>query len=116
MGSLARAAPSGMLPRLMTDLHWTDAVDLARALRARELSAVEVMTAHLERIEAVNPALNAIVTLDPEAALARARAADAREPSGLLHGLPIAIKDLEDTAGMRTTYGSPISADHVPAA
>ncbi len=73
-------------------------------MRRGELSAREVMTWHLERIEAVNPRLNAIVTLRPEAALAQAAAADERaakggERLGPLHGLPIAIKDLEDTAG-----------------
>jgi amidase len=84
----------------------------------RELSATEVVTAHLERIERVNPRVNAIVTLEPERALAEAaaldRAADADRPPGLLHGLPVAIKDLVDTAGIRTTYGSPIYSDHVP--
>jgi amidase len=94
------------------------ATRLAAAIRGRELSCVEVMEAHLGRIEAVNPALNAIVTLDAELALRKAAAADRagggdRAP-GPLHGLPIAVKDLEDTAGMRTTYGSTIHRDHVP--
>ncbi len=101
-------------------LHWWTARELAAALRSRELSAREVMTWHLERIEAVNPRLNAIVTLRPEEALAEAAAADERaarggERLGPLHGLPIAIKDLEDTAGIRTTYGSVAFADNVPA-
>src|SRR4051794_40594400 len=88
------------------------ATELAAGLRAREFSAREVMESHLERIEAVNPRVNAIVTLlDPELAL---RAADAA-PRGPLQGLPIAVKDLEDTAGMRTTYGSPLFTEHVPA-
>jgi amidase len=94
------------------------ASDLAARIRTRELSAAEVMEAHLARIDAVNPQLNAIVTLDAEGALAAAGAADralaAGAPPGLLHGLPIAIKDLEETAGMRTTHGSPIFRDHVP--
>ncbi len=94
------------------------AVELARSLRAREVSAREVLDAHLARIAETNPAINAIVTLEPERALAQAGAADealARgEPVGPLHGLPIAHKDLADTAGVRTTYGSPIYADHVP--
>jgi amidase len=94
--------------------------ELVARMRAREVSAAEVMRAHLARIDAVNPELNAIVTLDRDAALAGADAADRRlaegEPLGPLHGLPIAIKDLEDTAGMRTTYGSPIFRDHVPEA
>jgi amidase len=101
-------------------LHWWTARQLTAALRKRELSAREVMTWHLERIEAVNPRVNAIVTLRPEAALAEAGAADERaagvgEQLGPLHGLPIAIKDLEDTAGIRTTYGSAAFADNVPA-
>lgn len=102
-------------------LHWWSAQDLVRAIRTRELSAVEVMRAHLDRIAAVNPRLNAIVTLlDEREALALAHAADeavaAGGPLGPLHGLPFAVKDLMDTAGMRTTYGSRIYADHVPAA
>ena len=93
------------------------ATELAAGLRAREFSAREVMEAHLERIAAVNPRVNAIVTLlEPELALAAADAADRapRRRAASLHGLPIAVKDLEDTAGMRTTYGSPLFADHVP--
>jgi amidase len=91
------------------------ATELATGLRAREISAREVMESHLERIAAVNPRVNAIVTLlEPEQALAEADAKDRTPPSGPLHGLPIAVKDLEDTAGMRTTYGSELFADHVP--
>jgi amidase len=96
------------------ELHWWTARELARAIRERELSAREVVAAHLDRIEAVNPTVNAIVSLRPEAALAEAEAADRQVPAGPLHGLPIAIKDLEDTAGIRTTYGSRAFADHVP--
>jgi amidase len=95
------------------------ASELAAGLRDGTFSAREVIAAHLARIEAVNPRVNAIVTLvDPEQALAAADAADrarARgEPLGVLHGLPLAVKDLEETAGLRTTYGSPLFADHVP--
>ncbi len=100
------------------DLCFSSAVELARRIRSRELSALEVMTAHLERIEAVNPTLNAIVTLLPERGLAEARAADERqargEPLGPLHGLPTAHKDLVLTAGIRTTFGSPLFRNHVP--
>jgi amidase len=93
------------------------AVELQGLIARREASAVEVVTAFLERVDAVNPAVNAIVTLVPERALADAAAADrAGTPLGPLHGLPIAIKDLVDTAGIRTTYGSPLYAEHVPAA
>lgn len=101
-------------------LHWWTARDLVAAVRRRELSAREVVAAHLERIDAVNGTVNAVVSLRPEAALAEAEAADRRaargEPVGSLHGLPIAIKDLVDTAGIRTTYGSKLFADHVPTA
>ncbi|HEX4009442.1 MAG TPA: amidase [Solirubrobacteraceae bacterium] len=102
-----------------SDLHWWTARDLAAAIRARELSAREVVAAHLDRIAAVNPRINAVVSLQPEAALAEADVADRRagragERLGPLHGLPIAVKDLEDTAGIRTTYGSRAFADHVP--
>src|SRR4051794_25904418 len=73
------------------------------------------MESHLERIAAVNPRVNAIVTLlEPERALELADEADRRPPRGILHGLPIAVKDLEETAGMRTTYGSPLFAENVP--
>ena len=100
------------------DLCFTSAVELARRLRARELSARELLDAYLDRIHRVNPVLNAIVTLAEERAAAQAAAADealARGgPVGPLHGLPIAVKDLVDTAGIRTTYGSPLFADHVP--
>ncbi len=92
------------------------AAELGAMLQARELSATEVVGAYMARIEAVNRRVNAIVTVDSEGALAAARRADALprlEPVGLLHGLPIAIKDLADVAGMRTTLGSPIYRDRV---
>ena len=95
------------------------AVELARLIRARDLSSRDVVSAFLARIEAINPKVNAIVTLDAERAMAAARDADERQargaPLGPLHGLPIAHKDLQATAGMRTTFGSPIFRDHVPA-
>jgi len=95
-----------------------DAIGLAGLLRRREVSAREVITAHIGRIEAVDPVVNAIVTRTFESALAKAAAADealARgRPVGPLHGLPVAHKDLADTAGVRTTYGSPLFAEHVP--
>jgi amidase len=94
------------------------ATELARRIRAKELSAREVMEAHLTHIERVNPTVNAIVTLVPEHAMAGARAADEALAHGAavgpLHGLPIAHKDLFLTKGIRTTYGSRIYADFVP--
>lgn len=102
----------------MTEPFALSAVELRRALAARELSCADVMASVLDRIEAVNPKVNAIVSLRPrEELMAEARAADAASgPRGALHGFPFAIKDLVETAGLRTTHGSPIHADHVPLA
>jgi amidase len=101
-----------------TGLCACSAREQARLVREGAVSARELVQAHLDRIERVNPALNAIVTIDADGAQRQADAADralaAGADPGPLHGLPIAIKDLEDVAGMRTTYGSPIFADHVP--
>ena len=94
------------------------AVELAAKLARKEVSAREVMSAHLARIERVNPKVNAIVTLVAEQAMAGAARADEaimrRESIGVLHGLPVAHKDLVDTAGIRTTFGSPFYRDNVP--
>jgi len=94
------------------------AIELARLLRVKTISARDVVSAHLSRIDTVNPKVNAIVTLTADEAMAEARAADERlahgEPVGLLHGLPIAHKDLQETRGVRTTFGSPIFHDYVP--
>jgi amidase len=102
----------------MAELCDRSAVELATAIRARTVSAAEVLEAHLARIDAWNPVVNAIVTRTTEQARERAARLDdaiARgEPAGPLHGLPIAHKDLVDTAGIPTTYGSPVFADHVP--
>ncbi len=102
----------------MSELVWLTAVELAALIRRGEVSAVEVLTAHLERIDAVNPELNAIVTYLPDLALELARAADEKQARGdqlgPLHGLPIAHKDLFETAGIRTTMGSPAFSDYVP--
>jgi len=93
----------------------------ARALIGRRaLSPVELLDSCLKRIAAINPAINAVVVVDTDAARVAARVAEAAvmrdAPLGALHGLPIGVKDLEDTGGLRTTYGSPIFADHVPSA
>jgi len=91
---------------------------LADLVRSGSASACELLEAHLERIAERNPALNAIVTLVPEMAMAWARSADERqahgEPLGPLHGLPAAHKDLTLTAGIRSTQGSPLFAYRVP--
>ena len=94
------------------------AVELARHIRTKTLSAREVMEAHLDQIERVNPKVNAIVTLLADQAMAGAKSADETIASGNvvgpLHGLPIAHKDLVPTKGIRTTFGSPIYKDFVP--
>ncbi|WP_310962548.1 amidase [Nocardioides terrisoli] len=91
---------------------------MVAALRARRISARELLDLHLARIVARNPQLNALVSLDEDRARAAATAADkalvAGGEVGPLHGLPFAFKDTHDVAGWRTTYGSPIFADHVP--
>ena len=85
-------------------------------LKARKVSATEMMRAFIEHIEEVNPRVNAIVTFVPEQALAAAKAMDRkRDKPGPFYGLPIAYKDTVRTKGIRTTWGSPIYADHVPA-
>ena len=101
-----------------TDICFRSARELATAIRHREISSREVVAAHLERIEAVNPDVNAVVTVTGERAEDAARVADERiaagEPIGPLHGLPIAHKDTHLTAGIRTTFGSLAMQDHVP--
>jgi aspartyl-tRNA(Asn)/glutamyl-tRNA(Gln) amidotransferase subunit A len=93
--------------------------EIAPRLRRKEVSPVELTRACLERIEKLNPALNAFITVTAESALAEARAAESElsrgEWRGPLHGIPIAIKDLIDTAGVRTTAGSELYKDRVPA-
>jgi amidase len=108
-------------PARSTSLVMMDARALASAIRAREVSCVEVMTAYLDHIEWVNPHVNAIVALrDRAALLAEAKEKDAqiacREAIGPLHGFPFAVKDLFPVKGMRTTSGSLILKDFVPAA
>ena len=94
------------------------AVEMAGLIRAKKLSAREALAAHLTQIERVNPKVNAIVTLVPELAAAAAARADEMQARGELlgplHGLPVAHKDLLDTRGIRTTFGSPLYKDNVP--
>ena len=97
-----------------------EATALSAAIASRAVSCRAVMAAHLARIEAANPAVNAIVSLrPPEALLAEADLCDDELRRGLsrgpLHGFPHAVKDLAPTRGLTTTYGSPLFADHVPA-
>ncbi|MGW8972357.1 amidase [Streptomyces platensis] len=101
-----------------TDICFLDATDLAARIRARELSPLEVVQAHLDRIEEVNPKLNAVVTVTAEQALDAAKAAQEAvlhdRPLGPLHGVPFTIKDSLDAAGVRTMRGSHLFAEHVP--
>jgi amidase len=122
LGSAPASAPASAETQRATgaaeELCYLSAVDLAARLRTRDVSARDVMAAHLARIERMNPKVNAIVTLVADRAMADAARADetlARSgPRGPLHGLPVAHKDLVDTEGIRTTRGSPFYRDHVP--
>ncbi len=97
-----------------SELCFLSAVAMARMLRERQISCRELMEAHVDRIALVNPKINAIVTLVAEQAMEAAMAADFAEGRGPLYGLPVAHKDLHETRGIRTTYGSPIYSAHVP--
>lgn len=101
-----------------SELCLKSAVDLRRMLGAREISALELAEAYLAQIERLQPTVNAFVTVAAEQALAQAHAADERAANGEalppLHGLPLAVKDLIRTRGLRTTFGSLLYADHVP--
>ena len=100
------------------ELVFLTARELAGRVRAKEVSAREVVAAHIAQVERVNPKVNAIVTFTPEQAMADAAAADDRlargDAVGALHGLPVVHKDLFETKGVRTTFGSPIFAEFVP--
>lgn len=102
---------------MSTDIIYSDATGLAELIRSRQLSPVEVVQAHLDRIEAVNPKINAIVTV-AERALAQARSAEAAVMRGddlpPLHGVPFTVKDSIDTADVLTQRGSPIFAGRIP--
>ncbi|MCP4627625.1 MAG: amidase [bacterium] len=102
-----------------SEICFMTATEMVKRIRSKKLSCREVMEAHLNQIERINPIVNAIVTRIPsEQALALADAADEAlvqgQKVGPLHGLPIAHKDLAPTRGMRTTFGSPIYKDFVP--
>lgn len=105
----------------IADLVMLEAVELSQAIHAKRVSCREVLEAHLDHIECVNPTANAIVSLRPRAALmAEAQERDDRlargEAMGWMHGFPHAVKDFAATAGLRTTFGSPLFKDHVPQA
>ena len=100
-------------------LCWLPATELAALMRRKKVSPVEVMDAILDRIERINPKLNAFVTLTDEAARREAKAAERaltrrRTVLGPLHGVPFSVKDLVVTKGVRTTFGTPLYRDNVP--
>ena len=97
------------------DLLELSATALSRLIAAREVKPSEVMEATLARVAAVNGTVNAIVSMpDGDALMDQARAADGATRAGWLHGVPMAVKDLMAVQGIRTTWGSPLFADHVP--
>lgn len=97
---------------------WSTAREMAAAVAARQVSARELLDLHLDRIDAVNPQVNALVSVDPDRARAAADEADRRtmggEPLGPLHGVPYAVKDTHEVEGWRTTFGSVLRSDHRP--
>ena len=124
LGAVAACAGTDEAPLMATagssELCFMSATELANLMSTRDVSAREVMTAHLEQIERLNPRINAIVAkLDDEQCLELADAADRRAASGAvlppLHGLPIAFKDLQPAVGFPYTRGSPIYKDAMPA-
>ncbi len=121
MTTSPRESDTAAATRTPSDIVMMDAVALAGAIRSRQVSCVEVMTAYLDQIEKLNPTVNAIVALrDRAALLAEARTRDARACAGRtigpLHGLPQAVKDLAPVKGMPMTQGSPILKDFMPPA
>ncbi|HYH81246.1 MAG TPA: amidase family protein, partial [Longimicrobium sp.] len=103
------------MPEAPTELQ--GASEIARMVRSRELSPVEALHACMARVEALNPAINAVVTLNPRAedeARALERRISAGEDVGPLAGVPVGIKDVTQVGGVRCTFGSPLFSDHVP--
>lgn len=117
-GAMPPAESTSTAPSLAEPLTYSSTAALAHAIRTKQVSSEEVITAHLARIEAVNPKLNAVVQLAAERALAEARAADSAlargESGGPLHGVPMTIKDSFDTAGVVSTGGTQGRAAFVP--
>jgi amidase len=119
VAAITTAMPA--VPGSAADLCFTSAIDLARLIRGKKISAREVMAAHLAQIQRINPRINAIVAkLPDDRCLALADEADGRQAKGgtlpPLHGLPIAFKDLQPAVGFPFTRGSPIFKDEMPAA
>jgi amidase len=113
---IMKVAPEGQA--MDSSICFLSAIEMARLIRAKKLSAREAMAAHLKQIERVNPKVNAIVTLVAEMATDAAAKTDEmqahKETLGPLHGLPVAHKDLLETRGIRTTFGSLLFKDYIP--
>ena len=97
-------------------LHEMSAAELARGLARRELRALDVVDAFLAQVDARESDLGAWTVVDAEYARSQARACDAGGVRGVLHGLPVGVKDILDTAELETEYGTPIYASHRPRA
>lgn len=98
--------------------HWSTAREMVAAVAAKQISARELLELHLDRIDAVNPAINALVSIDPERARRAAGEADEQTmsgaPLGPLHGIPYAVKDTHEVRHWRSTFGSVLRSDHFP--
>jgi aspartyl-tRNA(Asn)/glutamyl-tRNA(Gln) amidotransferase subunit A len=118
IGSAAMLRTTMQNPSQKSDLHYLSIADLSELIRTKKLSPVEATRIILDRIEKFNPGLNAYITVTRELALKSAKEAESeiqqKKWRGPLHGVPIAVKDLFDTAGIRTTAGSAVFKDRVP--
>jgi amidase len=119
LAALSAAAAPLLASNTSNNICYMRAVDIADDIRTKKLSAREVMAAHLKQIHRVNPKVNAFVTLaDEDKLMAQAAAADESLANGKwlgpLHGIPVGVKDLHETSGMRTTFGSPLHSDYIP--
>jgi amidase len=117
--AISAAVPGYAMPHSSDEICFMRAVEMVDAIRSKKVSAREVMQAHLKQIHQVNAKVNAMVTLvDEDQLMTQAAAADEALANGKwlgpLHGLPVAVKDLHETRGIRTTFGSPLHKDYVP--
>ena len=99
----------------MSNITDFDAIILSNAIKEKKVSTTEVMSAYLDRIEKINPKINAIISIrSRDDLMQEAKVLENTKSKGWLHGIPFAIKDLAETKGLRTTWGSPIFKDHIP--
>src|SRR3981081_3652594 len=98
----------------MSELWRMTARNVVNLLKRRELTPLDLIDASLQRIEKTNPALNSLPTVCADRARRHARRIELSDEHSVLSGLPVAVKDLNDVRGVRTTYGSPLFAEHIP--